>query len=55
MCELTIIPENYQARIRPLHEAHQHAACCVHHQALELVLLCGSCASGAKIVILNFI
>ncbi len=48
MCDLTIIPENYQARIRPLHEAHQHAAYCVHHQALELVLLCGSCASGGK-------
>jgi hypothetical protein len=48
MCDLAIIPENYQAIICPLHEAHQHAACCVHHQALELVLLCGSCASGRK-------
>ncbi len=48
MCDLTIIPENYQAMICPLHEVHQHAACCVHHQALELVLLCGSCASGCK-------
>ncbi len=45
---MCVISPLSQKTICPLHEAHQHAACCVHHQALELVLLCGSCASGRK-------